>query len=210
MNDDLIIEILELGPFFVNCYIVGDKKSKMGIIIDPGWDAQEIMLFVERLGLKIENIVITHGHSDHIVALDDLRRHFGVRVMIGEKDAPMLVDPGENLSGMAREEFHTDPADILLHDGDIIPVGQFSFKVLETPGHSPGSISLYGNGFVFTGDALFLGSIGRTDFPGSDYDTLMDSIQKKLLTLPEDTIIYAGHGPDSTIGQEKGFNPFLT
>jgi glyoxylase-like metal-dependent hydrolase (beta-lactamase superfamily II) len=210
MNDDIIIEILELGPFFVNCYVVGDPQTKKGILIDPGWDAERIISFVVRLGLQIESIVITHGHADHILALDELRNHFGAKVMIGEKDAVMLTDPGANLSGMAGEEFYTSPADRLLCEGDIVSVGRFTFKVLETPGHSLGSISLYGNGVVFTGDALFLGSIGRTDFPGSDHETLIASIQNKLLTLPGDTIIYSGHGPDSTIGQERDINPWLT
>lgn len=210
MNDNLILEILELGPFFVNCYVVGDSATKKGILIDPGWDAERIIAFVEKLGLQIESIVITHGHADHILALDEIRNHFGAKVMIGEKDAIMLTDPGANLSGMAGEEFYTSPADRLLREGDIVGVGQLSFKVLETPGHSLGSISLYGHGVVFTGDALFLGSIGRTDFPGSDHEALISSIREKLLTLPEDTIIYSGHGPDSTIEQERDFNPFLT
>jgi glyoxylase-like metal-dependent hydrolase (beta-lactamase superfamily II) len=209
MNDDLIIEILELGPFFVNCYIVGDAETKEGFIIDPGYDPERIISFVEGLGLKIGTIAITHGHADHIAALDEIRRHFGARVLIGEKDAPMLGDPEANLSEFAGERFVTGGADRLLKEGDTVAAGKYTFKVLETPGHSPGSISLYGHGAVFTGDALFLGSIGRTDFPGSSYETLIESIHEKLLTLPDDTIVYSGHGTDTTIGQERDFNPFL-
>jgi len=209
MNDSPIIEILELGPFFVNCYIVGDGESKRGFIIDPGFDPQRIISFVNRLGLKIDNVIITHGHADHIVALDEIKRHFGASVLIGEKDAIMLTNAEANLSGFAGEEFTTTGPDGLLKEGDIVAAGKFEFKVLETPGHSPGSISLYGHGVVFTGDALFLGSIGRTDFSGSSHETLIASIQNKLLTLPDDTIVYSGHGTDTTIGQEREFNPFL-
>jgi hydroxyacylglutathione hydrolase len=210
MNSQPIIDILELGPFFVNCYIVGDPDSKKGIIIDPGWDAAEIIAHANRHDLTIESIIITHGHADHIVALEEVRRHFGAKVMIGEKDAQMLINPSTNLSASLGEELTTKPADKFLHDGDIIQVGKFQFTVLETPGHSPGSISLYGHDVVFTGDALFLGSVGRTDLPGGSHETLLDSIQQKLLILPEDTIVYSGHGPDTTIGQERDFNPFLS
>lgn len=209
MSNDLIIEILETGPFFVNCYIVGDPESKQGFIIDPGWDAERIIEMVDRHKLSIDSIIITHGHADHIVAIDELKHHFKARVFIGEMDANMLTDSDANLSTMSGESFSGSPADGLLREGDIVKAGRFEFKILDTPGHSPGSISLYGHGVVFTGDALFLGSIGRTDFPGSDHETLLESINTKLLILPEDTIVYAGHGPDTTIGQEKDFNPFL-
>jgi hydroxyacylglutathione hydrolase len=210
MSNEPIIDILELGPFFVNCYIVGDPKSKKGIIIDPGWDAESIISHVEKHDLKIESIIITHGHADHIVALDEVRRHYDAKVMIGEKDAIMLIDSTANLSASLGEQFKVLPADKLLHESDMVSVGELEFKVLDTPGHSPGSISLYGHGVVFTGDALFLGSIGRTDFPGSSHETLLESIHKKLLTLPDDTIVYSGHGPDTTIEQERDYNPFLT
>jgi hydroxyacylglutathione hydrolase len=209
MNEP-IIDILELGPFFVNCYIVGDPESKKGFIIDPGWDSEKIISHVNQHGLTIDTIVITHGHADHIVALDEIRRRYKAAVMIGERDALMLIDPKANLSSSLGEQFRTGRADRLLREGDIVSAGRFQFKVLETPGHTIGSISLYGYGVVFTGDALFLGSIGRTDFPGSSHETLLESIYKKLLVLPEDTIVYSGHGPDTTIGQERDFNPFLS
>jgi hydroxyacylglutathione hydrolase len=209
MTDNLIIEILELGPYFVNCYIVGDSETKSGIIIDPSWEPERIISHVEKFGLNIERIVITHGHVDHIGALDAIRSHFDVPVSIGEVDAPMLTDPAASLAGLSGDAIVTDPADDLLHEGDEVKVGSFRFKVLDTPGHTRGSISLYGHGVVFTGDALFLGSIGRTDFPGGSFEVLMDSIKNKILTLPDDTIVYPGHGPDTMVKQEREYNPFL-
>lgn len=209
MTEEPVIEILELGPFFVNCYIVGDPGSKEGLVVDPSWEPQRIISHVDKLDLKISKIVITHGHADHIGALDEIRKTFEAPVFIGEKDAAMLTNPVSNLSGLAGEDIITTEPDGFLKEGDKVTVGRFSFDVLETPGHSQGSISLYGHGVVFTGDALFLGSIGRTDFPGCSLDVLIASIRNKLLTLPDETIVYPGHGPDTTIGQEKQFNPFL-
>jgi hydroxyacylglutathione hydrolase len=209
MTEEPTIEILELGPFLVNCYIVADPVSKEGLIIDPSWDPELIISHVNRMSLNIKKIVITHGHADHIGALDEIRKTFRAPVLIGEKDAAMLTNPVSNLSGLAGEDIITTEPDGLLKEGHKITVGGYSFDVLETPGHSPGSISLHGHGAVFTGDALFLGSIGRTDFPGCSLEILIGSIRSKLLTLPDDTIVYPGHGPDTTIGQERQFNPFL-
>jgi hydroxyacylglutathione hydrolase len=209
MTEEPVVEILELGPFFVNCYIIGDPASKEGLIIDPSWDPERIVSHVSKMGLDVKKIVITHGHADHIGALDEIRKTFDAPVFIGEKDASMMTNPASNLSGLAGEEIITERPEGLLKEGDRVTVGRLSFDVLETPGHSPGSISLSGHGVVFTGDALFLGSIGRTDFPGCSLDVLIGSIRNKLLTLPDDTIVYPGHGPDTTIGQERQFNPFL-
>jgi len=209
MKDNLIIDILELGSFFVNCYIVGDDKTKSGIIIDPSWEPERIIEHVQKKKLNIEKIVITHGHADHIGALDEIRREFKAPVYIGEKDGIMLTDPVANLSGLSGEHIMTGSAENFLHEGDVIEVGEFKFKVLETPGHTQGSISLYGHGVVFTGDALFMGSIGRTDFPGGSTKVLLDSIRSKLLTLPENTIVYSGHGMDTKIENERDYNPFL-
>jgi len=209
MDENLIIEILELGSFFVNCYIVGDKESGAGIIIDPADDVDSIAKFVKKNELRIEQIVITHGHADHIGALDEAKKLFKAPVSIGEKDAPMLTDPALNLSGLEGTNIISEPAEKILREGDVVSVGQFKFKVLDTPGHTVGSVSLYGHGVVFTGDALFLGSVGRTDFPGSSHEQLMESIRKKLLTLPDETIVFPGHGPDTSVGQERDFNPFL-
>lgn len=209
MTDEIIVDILELGPFFVNCYIVGDPDSKEGIIIDPSAESAKIISHVDRYGLDISRIIITHGHADHIGALDEIRKYYRVPVFIGRGDAHMLTDWRANLSGMSEQQISTDPPEETLQEGDIVNVGHFEFQVFETPGHSPGSISLYGHGMVFTGDALFLGSIGRTDFPGCSHEILIKSIREKLLILPDETIVYAGHGPDSTIGQEREYNPFL-
>ncbi len=209
MNDELILEILEVGPYFVNCYIVGDSKTKEGMIIDPGYDPERLISHIEKFSLDIKKIVITHGHADHIGALEEIRNHYGVPVLIGAGDAHMLTDSEANLSDYSGQKVSTSSANETMKEGDTVKVGRYSFSVFETPGHSPGSISLYGHGVVFTGDALFLGSIGRTDFPGCSYETLIDSIRTKLLTLPGETIVYSGHGPDTTIGQERDFNPFI-
>ena len=207
MTESLKVEVLEVGPYFTNCYLVSDEKH--ALLIDPGDDSLRIEQLIEKSNVDIENIILTHGHIDHIAALAHIKEITGAPVLIHPEDAEMLTDAKANLSAFHSTAFIAETADGFLNEGDTIEVGRFQFRVLHTPGHSPGGISLVTEGIVFTGDALFWGSIGRTDFPNGNHETLIRSIKTRLLTLPDDTIVYSGHGPKTTIGHERKINPFL-
>jgi len=207
----MILKLFTVGPFASNCYIVGSESSKRGIIIDPGAEAKPILKTVNDLGLTISLIVVTHMHFDHVGALTPVKEGTGAKFALHEAEtAAGLGVFSRMLSSMTGGSFSQLPKpDRLLKEGDTIDIDGLHFIVLHTPGHSPGGISLYGNGVLFSGDTLFNYGIGRTDFPGCSYDQLMDSIQNKLMTLPDETIVYPGHGPSTTIGEERRSNPFL-
>ncbi len=206
----MIIEMLHVGPLQTNCYIVGCEDTKEGAIIDPGGDAKRILAEVERLGLKIKYVINTHGHFDHTLANKEVVKATGAPLAIHSADAPMLTQGGGafffGLMGKA-----SPPADTIMEEGQVLTLGQIELEVLHTPGHSPGSICLYSekDGVLFDGDVLFNMGIGRSDLPGGSYSVLMRSIQK-LLALPDETTVYPGHGPATTIGRERRSNPFLS
>jgi hydroxyacylglutathione hydrolase len=205
----VIVRKLELGPFATNCFIVGAESGREGMIIDPADEARVILSTVKELGLDIKYIVLTHGHMDHIGALKEVKEATGAEVAVHSDDADSLQD--QSLGALFGLAYPTpSPPDRLLEEGDSLDVGDLHFSVLHTPGHTPGGICLLGHGVVFSGDTLFNYGIGRTDFPGGSYSQIMDSIRNKLMVLPDDTIIYPGHGPDSTIGTERQGNPFLS
>ncbi len=192
-----------------NCYIVGCEETKEGVIIDPGGNAKRILAEVEKLGLKIKYIINTHGHFDHTLANKEVVKATGAPLAIHSADAPMLTEGGGALLfGIIGKA--SPPADMMLEEGQVLTLGNIELKVLHTPGHSPGSICLYNEkeGMLFDGDVLFNMGIGRTDLPGGNYHLMMDSLQR-LLTLPDETMVYPGHGPPTTIGRERRSNPFL-
>jgi len=208
----MIVKTLEVGPFMSNCYIVGSEQHKKGMIIDPGADPNTILKAIQAEGLEIILIVATHNHTDHISAVGAVKKATGAEFAIHESDAHFSLSTGitsmlEEMTGTSYEP--PSAPDRLLSGGDIIEVSDLKFTVLHTPGHTPGGISLLGHGAVFTGDALFNFGIGRTDLPGGSTAQLMDNITTKLMTLPETTIVYPGHGPSTTIGKELTGNPFL-
>lgn len=207
----MILKTLVVGPFGGNCYIVGSESDKHGLIIDPGAEAKLILRTVNELSLTISLILVTHAHIDHVGALAPVKEATGAKFAINEAEATGGLGMfSRMLSSVTGGSFTQPPRpDRLLKDGDTIEVGGLKFTVLHTPGHSPGGISLYGHGILFSGDTLFNYGIGRTDFPGGSYEQIMDSIKNKLMTLPDDTIVYPGHGPATTIGEEKRGNPFL-
>ena len=209
---NMILKELVVGPVATNCYIVGSESSKRGMIIDPGAEARQILSTVSDLGLTISLIVVTHLHFDHVGALAPVKEKTGAKIAVHETEAEAgLGIFSRMISSMTGGTFSQSPKpDRLLKDSDTIEVDGLRFTVLYTPGHSPGGISLYGHGIVFSGDALFNYGIGRTDFPGCSHEELMNSIQNKLMTLPDETIVYPGHGPSTTIGEERRGNPFLT
>lgn len=207
----MLIKALVVGPFASNCFIVGSEKTKQGIIIDPGADPRNILNTVRDLGLSITLIVATHNHIDHIGALRPVKDETGAAFAVHEADAkgalPALVG---RMMGLMMGSVKSPPKpDRLLADGDLIEAGDLKFKVLHTPGHTPGSISLLCDKVVFSGDTLFNYGIGRTDMAGGDYGKLMKSIATRLMVLPDETVVYPGHGPETTIGAEKKWNPFL-
>lgn len=204
----MIFEKLVVGLFATNCYIVGSESNKEGMIIDPGAEAKGILKSVADLGLDIKFIVLTHGHIDHIGALKEVKEATGAEICLHSGDANLLQ---EHSSGTDFDLPYPDspPPGRLLEGGDSIDVGDLHFLVLHTPGHSLGGICLLGHGVVFCGDTLFNYGIGRTDFPSASHSQLMNSIHTKLMILPDNTIVYPGHGPETTIGTERRGNPFL-
>jgi glyoxylase-like metal-dependent hydrolase (beta-lactamase superfamily II) len=182
------------------------------LIVDIGFNPDELVgSLVEKKQNPIA-VILTHGHADHIVGLDHVRRQFPqIKVYIHELDAPMLGDPKANLSTFVEGAYTAEPADVLLRDGDVVEEAGIRLEVLHTPGHTPGGICLYARreGLVFVGDTLFADSVGRADFPGGDMGQLIRSIRNKLLTLPDSTVAYPGHGMRTTIGRERRANPFL-
>lgn len=200
---------MPVGIYAANCYLIYDESSKEGIIVDPGGDEKDIIDKIEELGLKIKNIILTHGHGDHIAAVLPLKEYTKAKVAVHKDDAYLLRDGRKNYSSsmaMGTVEFE---ADILLEEKDIIEFGNISCRVIHTPGHTPGGISLEIGNCLFTGDTLFAGSIGRTDFEGGSFKQIIDSIKTKLLVFPDETKVYPGHGPSTTIKMEKLHNPFL-
>ena len=205
----MILKKLVVGPIAANCYIVGSESTKEGMIIDPGDEPEVILKNARDLELDIKLIVLTHGHIDHIGALKEIKEATSAEVAIHTDDAKSLQQ-GRSLSTMFGLSYTAPPSpDRLLKGGDSIDIGDLHFLVLHTPGHSPGGICLLGQGVVFTGDTLFNYGIGRYDLPGSSGSQLMNGIHTKLMVLPDDTVVYPGHGPETTIGAERRGNPFL-
>jgi hydroxyacylglutathione hydrolase len=208
----MIVKMLVVGPLASNCYIVGSSSTKEGMIIDPGAEAGTILRTVQQMGLSTSLIVVTHAHIDHIDALGAVKEQTNAPFVIHEAEKILLstAPPMNIVAALGLSPFKSAPQpDRLLKDGDLIDVGDLYFEVLHTPGHSPGGICLSGHGVVFSGDTLFNYGIGRTDFPGGSYERLIKSIHEKLMVLPDETIVYPGHGPSTTIGDERRGNPFL-
>ena len=208
-NDDYLLEQLEVGAFGTNCYIIACAQTKEAAVIDPGGSVDCIWQTILDEGLKVKAIINTHSHFDHITGNKRIQSLTGAPIMIHEIEAPYLSDSDLNLGSQFGKDSDGGKAGRLLEDGSIVKIGNLELKVLFTPGHSPGGISLAVKDLVFSGDALFYRSIGRTDFRNGDYDTLIASVKDKLFQLPDDTKVYPGHGPSTTIGEEKKLNPYL-
>jgi hydroxyacylglutathione hydrolase len=208
----MFLKQIQVGHMAVFAYLLGDTSTGEALVIDPAANIDGIIAQADQNKFKIQYIVNTHGHVDHVAGNLDMKNKTGAKIIIHESDAEMLTStPAMILKMFGAKQSPT--ADRTVRDGDIISVGGISLKVLHTPGHSPGSMSLYTEGHVFTGDTLFVGGVGRTDLPGGSGQVMARSIQQKLCTLPDDTKVLPGHNyggaPTSTIGQEKASNPFL-
>lgn len=208
----LLTKMFAVGMLSTNCYVVSCRETRKAVIVDPGFggqrEAEEVFSFINDSGLELKFIVNTHGHPDHTCGNEVVKSRFHVPICIHEADAYMLGASGEATARYFGFDSVSPSADILLHDGDSVTFGDVTLKVVHSPGHSFGSIVILGETEVFTGDTLFAGSIGRTDFPGSSERELQLSL-KKLLRLPDYFVVYPGHGPATTMGEEKRVNPFL-
>jgi glyoxylase-like metal-dependent hydrolase (beta-lactamase superfamily II) len=205
------LKTVVVGIFEVNCYLYWDETSLDGVIIDPGADFESIKSEVEKAGFNPKALLLTHGHGDHIGAVRETLEFYKIPLYAGSGEEELLSNAESNLSGSFGVNITTPTPDFLVKDEETITIGNLQFKILATPGHSPGGICYLDEvqNILFCGDTLFFSSIGRTDFPGCSHQQLLDSIHTKLLPLPDTIICYPGHGPATTIGGEKTNNPFL-
>jgi hydroxyacylglutathione hydrolase len=199
---------LEVGRLGTNCYLAYDA-NRNAVVVDPGDDAERILDEIHKHSLQVTDILLTHGHFDHILAADEVRRETGAKIVACEKELPLLSKGKNNLSIFYGSAV-TVECDKTVSEGDKIQCGSMEFQVLETPGHTPGGVCYYSpEGILFSGDSLFRESIGRTDFPGGSFEALITSVREKLLCLSDDTRVLPGHEEESTIGHEKQANPFI-
>jgi hydroxyacylglutathione hydrolase len=205
----MIIKKLTVGPIMANCFIVGCKETREAVVIDPGDEADRILLSLAESKLKVTHIINTHGHFDHVGANRRMKQATAAPILIHALDAPMLSTLARSAAAWGMTAEDSPPPDRTIAEGDEIRCGTITFKVIHTPGHTLGGITLFADRCLFVGDTLFAGSIGRTDFPGGDFEALKASIQKKLFVLGDDVQVYTGHGPETTIGEEKRHNPFV-
>lgn len=205
----MIIKELVVGPLMANCFIFGCEETKEAVVIDPGGDADRILFSLADSGLNVKYIINTHGHFDHVAANGKIKDATGADILIHPLDASMLGSISTNAAIFGISVENSPPCDQTIEEGDTVSFGKITLKVLHTPGHTPGGISLYTDKIVFVGDTLFAGSIGRTDFPGGDFNTLISSIRTKLFKMEDDVRVLSGHGPETSIGSEKRFNPFV-
>ncbi len=205
----MILEILPSGPLDVNCYILGCETTRKAAVIDPGGNVPQILAILDKHQLELDMIINTHGHFDHIGGNKELKEQTGAQLLVHRFDASLLIQARETAAIFGLSANPSPEPTRELVGREQLSVGELSLRVLHTPGHSRGGICLYTEGHLFSGDTLFAGSIGRTDLPEGDYSQLIASIREQLLGLPEETKVYPGHGPATTIGYEKQHNPFL-
>ena len=207
----MILETLTVGPFQENCYIVGDEETGEGALVDPGDEAARIAIAVEQTNLEIAQILITHAHIDHVGAVAALVEEYACPVLMHAEAEAMLQELPTQAMMMGLRFGKVPTVDRHIQDREEIKVGGLELASLYTPGHAPGHLAFYSESekLVLSGDALFAGSVGRVDLPGGSMEVLMKSIEERLLTLPDETKVYSGHGPQTTIGNEKAYNPFL-
>jgi hydroxyacylglutathione hydrolase len=207
----MILETLTVGPFQENCYVIGDEATGTGAVVDPGDEAVRIALAVEQTNLEIGQILITHAHIDHVGAVAALVDEYACPVLMHAEAEPMLEQLPTQALMMGLKFGKVLTVDRYVGDGEVVEVGALKLKSLYTPGHAPGHLAFYdeSEALVLSGDVLFAGSVGRTDLFGGNMDLLMQSIYERLLTLPDETRVYPGHGPETTIGEERRHNPFL-
>lgn len=205
----MIIEALQLGPIGTNAYVVGDPGARTAVVVDPGDEPRKVLALLDRLNLRLEAIVATHAHFDHVGAVRPLVEATRAPFLLFHTELPVLEVAADRAQLFGVVIPPPSAPDRLLREGETVAMGGAAFRVVHTPGHSPGHMCLIADGVAFVGDVVFQGSIGRTDLPGADHATLLRSIATHILTLPDETILYNGHGPATTVGRERRTNPFL-
>ncbi len=209
MNVGMQLHQFVIGPLETNTYLLADRDAGEALVIDPGGDPGEILAFLAQERLTCRLIVNTHGHFDHISGNRALKTATGASLLVHADDAPLLTEAVTHARLFLMRAENSPPPDLPLVDQGEVRLGAVRLRVLHTPGHSPGGVTLVAPGAAFCGDLVFHGSVGRTDLPGGSERLLLDSIRRHILTLPDDTVLYPGHGPETTVGREKKQNPFF-